>query len=65
MNPLHPVVASELAAAHVQDLCAAADLDRAKQLPMPSRTRQRTGRRRVVVGPGVLSRRGAQVCRCT
>jgi len=64
MNPLHPVVAGELAATHIRDLRAAADLDRAKQLAMASRMRNRTGRRRVVVGLGLLSRRDAQVCRC-
>jgi len=67
MNPLHPVLACELAAAHIQDLRAAADLDRATRPATASapRTRHRTGQRPIVVGPGVPSRRRAQACRCT
>jgi hypothetical protein len=67
MYPLHPVVARELAAAHIQDPRTAADFDRATRPAIASapRTRHRTGQRPTVVGPGVPSRRRVQVCLCT
>ena len=67
MNPLHPVVARELAAVQIQHLHAAADLDRATRLATAStaRTRRDTRQRPIVVGPGVPPRRRAHVCRCT
>jgi len=67
MNPLHPVLTRELAAAHIRELRAAADLDRATRLETASalRTRHRTGQRPSVVRPGVPSRSRPHVCRCT
>ena len=67
MNPLHPVLARALAAAHIQDLRAAADLDRGTRpaTASPPPTRQRTDKRPIVVAPGVPPRRRAQGCRCT
>jgi hypothetical protein len=67
MYPLHPVVARELAAAHIQDPRTAEDLDRATRPAIASapRTRHSTGQCPTVVGPGVPSRRRVQVCLCT
>jgi hypothetical protein len=66
MNPLHPVLARELAAAHIDDLRTAADGIRATRPATASARRPRagTGQRSTVVGPGVPSPRRAELCRC-
>ena len=66
MNPLHPVVARELAVVQIQHLHAAADLDRATRLATAStaRTRRDMRQRPIAVECRVPSRRRAQVYCC-
>ena len=66
MNPLHPVLTRELAAAHIRDLRAAADLERAtrRATGSPPRTRRRTSQCLIAVGRRVRSWRREPVCPC-
>jgi hypothetical protein len=66
MNPLHPALTRELAAAHIHNLRAAADFERATRRATDSapRSRRRTGQCLVAVGRRARSWRREPVRPC-